>query len=67
MDFKGSVICSDFNILEAGVEMGIIVQSLFLVLVGLASVMVCGGSLALLCRLVPLLDRQRVALRGVGE
>jgi len=65
VDFKGSVICPDFNILEAGAEMEIIVQSLFLVLVGLTSVMVCGGSLALLCRLVPLLDRQRVTLWGV--
>jgi len=45
---------------------GIIVQSLFLVLVGLASVMVCGGLLVLLSRLVPLLDRQRVTLSGCG-
>lgn len=47
--------------------MGMIVQCLFLVLVALASVMVCGGLLVLLSRLVPLLDRQRVTLWGVGR
>lgn len=47
--------------------MGIIVQFTFLLVVGLVSVMVCGGLLAVFCRLVPLLDRQRVALWGVGQ
>lgn len=45
--------------------MGLLVQVLFLVLVALASVTVCGGLLALFVRLVPLLDRQRVTLWGV--
>ena len=47
--------------------MGIVIQSLFLVLLGLASVMVCGGLLVLLGRLVPLLSRQRATLWGVWK
>jgi len=45
--------------------MGLVIQSVFFVLVALTSVCVCGGLLALFLLLVPLLDRQRVALYGV--
>lgn len=45
--------------------MGLFVQVLFLVLVALASVSVCCGSLLLLTRVTPLVERQRAALWGV--
>jgi len=45
--------------------MGIVIQSLFLVLAALASVSVCGGLLAIFCRVLPLVRRQRVTLWGV--
>jgi hypothetical protein len=45
--------------------MGLLIQVTFWVLVGLTSVLVCGGLLTILCTVLPLARRQRAALWGV--
>lgn len=52
---------------KRGTFMGLLIAFSYLFSLGLCSAFVCCGALLVLSRVRPLLDRQRVALWGVGQ
>jgi hypothetical protein len=47
--------------------MGFLIDVCYLTSLGICSALVCCGALLVVCRVLPLLDRQRAALWGVGQ